>query len=350
MNFDSISSIKGKSQDFSMKGSKNYLLDLEDHTPQSGIDVVESYAEAENKSFQFSAVDTLSSAIPPSPPEQDIAEQPEAPKPKLFSFDTIIDMGKKVWAWISSFFTTQKETEPVTGSTTEDGVQSISGSPSLETPTLVNKKMIDKMIQELIEQSQRIEESGNEAKDQNLSDEKRFIEYYKIQYELRKNGTLNIQFQFVFNQQKERTIRKEMSDLKTQNIELQKTRQFWGNVNTGLTVAVVAATVVAVAASIFATAGVALPAALLAGVKIMTATLGVLKAGSSGINAGLEYKEGKLTGKIEIIDFKQKYLNDLVRKDAQLTQSEASKGLENFVVLKQMLDNMYKTQRVVSSR
>lgn len=348
---DQVTRIKNKPEDYALPGSKSYLLDLDDHDSNK-IDVAQSYEDAENQRFSsLPIVDTIASAK--SAEEGPSTEQTDLIQPKTFSFATIVDLGKKFWEWISSPFTSKKAIEPVTGKAPDEAVQGISGTPSLQSPAHVNHEMIQKMIQELQEQVKRIEESTNETNDQNLTDEKRYVLHYLIQYQIRKDGIANIQFQFIFNQQRDHEIRKEQSDLKGQKIEIDKSRKFWSAVNTGIAVAAVATLIAAMAISVITTYGLtvtAIPAAITVGVKIIGSSLAIAGGGTAIIKGGLDKEHGEFQGKIELLNYKHKSLNETLRNESFTTNSEYNKALENWGMLKQMLDNMHKTSRVLTSK
>jgi hypothetical protein len=353
---DRVTSNKIKPEDYGIQGSKHYLFDVDDRD-NNKLDVAQSYQEAENERFSsLPAVDTISSANPPQTSAIS-SEQADLTQAKPFSFSTLIDLGKKLWDWVCSPFTSKKEVEPVTGKVPDQAVQGISSTPSLQSPVLVTKEMMEKMIKELQEQAHRIEESTNETTDQNLSDEKRYFMHYLIQYQIRKDGIANIQFQFVFNQKRDHEIRKEQSDLQGQNIELEKSRKFWSTVNTAATVVAIAAMVATIAISAIASAGlslVAIPAAVSAAISVGAQVTGagatIIAGGSTIIKGGVEKQQGELQGSLEILNYKHKSLNETLRIESSTTNKEYNQALENYGLLKQMLDKMYKTSRVITAK
>jgi hypothetical protein len=277
-------------------------------------------------------------------------------KPKLastsaqaaFDFDSIIDMGKQLWNWISQVFTgTSQQTTGTSGKPGGDGTQPISGTPVLQTPNQIDYAMVQKLIKELQEQARRVEAVCNEAEEQIREDERLLLESIKKQSEIRQEGTDSLKFQLTFDQKKSKDICKERHDFYTQSDEIQKKQKFWGTVNS---VATVASLVCVVAGTILAIGipgpGIAV-AALLGGGQI---AIGIVNGGSQVMKAMLDQTFKEIQGKSGLNKHKYACINVRLQDEMELMQKGYDESLKALLLTKEILENMQKTSQFVLNR
>jgi predicted RNA-binding Zn ribbon-like protein len=258
-------------------------------------DTLTSYADvnSEAKSIKHNqrsvdSIETLGRGI--SSTIGDTLNQAVEQSRKQVSYTGLIDFSKKVWEW---FFAPAQKTDNVgsTGKPAGNGVKPIGAAPALSAPEMViDREMLEKLIKELKEQSKCVSETLNENDEQIKEDQRKIYQAFLDQMKIREDGIESIRFQLIFDQQKDRKIRKENYTFEIELGKVEENHKFWSKVNTGLTIASGIILITMVAGAIIGTGGSAIPIAL-------KCTVSFFKGGCMLYNAKLDQDLGKLKGK-----------------------------------------------------
>lgn len=284
---------------------------------------------------------------------------PDLEKPGALSYSTLVDMSKKVY----NFFVTPlslNNSAPAGGKGATEGVKGI-GAPTLEPSNQINKEEIYKLLEEMKPLLQRIKETLNEAEDDIKKEEefKKFerllgqviVEYLKRQKVIREDAAMNLKFEVVFDQQRDRALRKDKNDIEGQRIEANKDLKYWSKINTGLTCAVMAVAAASIAAAaITATSGAALPAAIKMTFGVTQIILTTANGGSMLIKAKLDSQHRELQGKTDIMKHKHSELNWRIRDEMGQMKGNLDQAYKVIGWMKQIVDNEHRTSQAISSR
>lgn len=279
-------------------------------------------------------------------------QQQDLSKPgQQLSFSTVTDLGKKLWDWICTPITVNNQSTGTSNKPGGDSVSPIGGAPSIEPPILIDKVALQKALKETQEAMYRIQETRNEFGDEIREDERKFIICFKMQNKIREETVVSLKFQLIFDQKKDRTIRKNQSDFELQRIEISKKQKFWGWINTGLTISTVALTVALVAAAVFAAAGVmAIAAGVQTAMAISQAALGIANGGTMFIKAVLDKDQGEFRSKTTSLKDRHIQLTFRIKDEMNLMNDGFNKAMKCFEWLKQVLDNLNRTVSFIHSK
>jgi hypothetical protein len=301
--YDTLESVEG----ISRKGSPPWWIMAGDQVQSH-----ESYT-AQASSQSTGSIDSISSAKPVREVEVEVQNDPVKTETKSNRSLDITQWGKKIWELLCApfgFNTTAAAT--TTGTSNKPGGDSVTGlgSPTLEPPFQIDLKKLEQLIKELKELNHQIQNINNESEEE-LKKERlnqsiyALVEYYKTQKKLREDVTVEIKWQIIFHRSQDMEIRKEHSDADKARIETDKTRQFWSNVNKGLTVVSVATTVVGVGALVYVTWGagaIAIPSIVQFTANITKCGIDLGAGGTQLVKSILDKKVGGLKEKIEVLN------------------------------------------------
>lgn len=346
---EGVTSLKSKRTNPYDAWQQNYSTDYDNDQGENDPKAV--YTEPKKKKDNSDIPDTLN--VPPATQATaSTTEHKELSKAgQQLSVSTVADIGKKIWDWFCAPITVNNQATGTSSKSGGDGVSPVGGPPAIEPPILIDKEMVQKAIQELKESSYRLTEILNENDDNIREDERKFLVCFKIQNQIREEGVMTLKFQLIFDQKKDRTIRKEQSDYELQRIEVSKKQRFWSWVNTGLLVGTVVVTVALVASGIFAAAaGATIPVAVQLTLSISQAALGISSGGAMIIKAELDRNHASFMAKTTSLRQHHIHVVFKIKDEMGLMKDGWDKGMKCFEWLKQVLDNMKKTSSFILSR
>jgi len=193
-------------------------------------------------------------------------ESKESPSTKVKKQESSPGFWATVWSKVCSLFgySAAPTTSAGDGSSNKpggDGVQSVSGSPVLKAPSLIDMERFTRMLKETRDSLNQIKETNNEGDEEFNRSEQQLLEYLKTQRSLYEEGADLVKTKYLQHQGAQREVRKKLGDAKTEAAEAAANDRTWGWWKTGTTFALIAVAVAFVAISANATAGLSLGAA-----------------------------------------------------------------------------------------
>lgn len=312
-----------------------------------------------NKNTAYETSSLYKTLAPPHQPEKwpvdtfsTVKRMNESVAPQDSSWwnvSSIVDLGKKVWNWLCSTISWQKDSTAIPGKPAGDNTQPIGGTPVLTTPSvLIDKEMLEKLIQELQQQSQRITETLNEADEQIKEDERRILHVFAQQMKVREEGIESLKFQIVFDQKKGCKIHREHYSLEGETIAVDEKNQFWSKLNTGISIASVIVLTAVVAAAIFAASqGTATPLVIKVGFTGSQIALSFMQGGSQIMKANLNSELGKLQGKSLNLRQIHVHLSFKVSDELQQMKADMNQVSQAVEMRKEITKNMRDTTKLI---
>jgi hypothetical protein len=276
----------------------------------------------------------------------------ESPKSR-FSASNIIKMGEQVWNWFCTPITFSRDSTNTTGKPAGSGtIQPIGGAPTLTTPeALINQEMVQKLLHELKEQSSRISETLHETDEEIRGDERRFLKCFLEQIKLKEEKIEVVKYILIFDQQTDRSVRKQQNNSEEEISEINKKQKKWGYINTGATVISVGVVVAMVAVGIFSgIAGAAVPVAF----QIATTGIQIPLALTSGFGKIMKTKwdseHNLLQGKTLLLKQRHIQINFRIKDEVNLMKDSYDQVLKSVEMRNRLAKTMNETIKFVLSK